>query len=140
MTEPTMEEKFQFNAELVIRTMREQAGMELAYDGKSVAWIEAYIECHRKELDRKTIDGLVGMFGSFLGECLRRHYGGRWVEANGYWGIEFSAGNVAFPFAKVGKQFDNGLGDSIKSFHDLIPILFKLGIPPDRAGGCAENL
>ena len=42
----------------------------------------------------------------------------------GVWGVAFNEENIAFPFAKVAKQIDNGLEDGIASFFKLIPTIF----------------
>jgi hypothetical protein len=65
------------------------------------------------------------VFGSFLGECIVRCYGGTWKQHDGVWCVAFDEKNVAFPFAKVAKQMDNGLEDGIASYFDVIPIVFK---------------
>jgi len=39
--------------------------------------------------------------------------------------VAFDGKNRVYPFAKVSKQFENGLEDSVYSFYTVIPI-FKL--------------
>ena len=133
-------EKIQANAELVIRIMREDGDVELKYDQASVKWIDEFIERHRKNFDQHATNHLVSILGSFVGECLRREYGGEWKEVNGQWGILFNPPNVAFPFAKIAKQFANGHegGDSIYSFYKMTPHIMKLkpsaNTSPDNQG------
>jgi len=45
-------------------------------------------------------------------------------DEKGSVGIKFNDKNIVYPFAKVSKQFENGLGDSIFSFYCIIPKLF----------------
>ncbi|MEK7858769.1 MAG: hypothetical protein AAB320_06460 [Elusimicrobiota bacterium] len=125
MAEPTMPEKFAHNAELAIKTISEQCGVTLGYDEKSVVWLDGYIERLRGGIDPEFKDSLVGVFGSYLGECIRRRFGGRWDETDGRWAIRFDEKNAAFPFAKVFKQFENGPTDSIAAFYRAIPAFFK---------------
>jgi hypothetical protein len=40
--------------------------------------------------------------------------------------IVFDDNNKSYPFAKVSKQFENGLEDSVYSFYSIIPTIFKL--------------
>ena len=40
--------------------------------------------------------------------------------------VKFDEKNIAYPFAKVEKQFENGLGDSIHSFYTVIPTFFGI--------------
>jgi hypothetical protein len=105
-------------------------GAKFEYDRKSVTWVEEFIEQQRlrKDITADDIEGLVEVIGAYLGECVIHTYGGAWREHNGTWGVFFNDSNAAFPFSKVRKQFDNGVGggDSILSFFDVIPqVLLK---------------
>lgn len=117
MQQPSPEQQIQYNADLVVQIMHEQLGVTLAYDERAVAWLDAYIEQQRLTLASETIDHLVDRFGAFLGECVRRQFGGAWGQINGQWAIVFDAQNGVFPFAKVRKQFIHGSSDSIESFY-----------------------
>jgi len=119
-------EKIQANAELVIQIMREKVGVELSYDEESVKWIDGYIERNRASLAPATRDQIISVLGSFLGECIRRRFGGEWREVDGRWGIAFGPRTFVFPFAKVAKQFENGRdgGDSIYSLYSTVGPLF----------------
>ena len=69
---------------------------------------------------------LISVFGSFLGECIVRCYGGAWKQhESGVWCVAFNEDNIAFPFAKVAKQIDYGLEDGIASFFNVTPTIFK---------------
>jgi hypothetical protein len=75
---------------------------------------------------------LISVFGSFLGECIVRCYGGEWTtDADGNWSVRIGE-NFAFPFNKVSKQIDNGVEDGIGSFFRAVPLVLKGGvnIPP----------
>ncbi len=119
--------KIQANAKLAIETLSGPAGFPLAYDEKSLAWVDGYIERVRLQADQGMKNSLISVLGSFLGECVRWCYGGRWVNDDGQWGIAFDERNCAFPFSKVYKQFENGRagGDSIVVFFRVIPTVFK---------------
>ena len=127
----TSQEAIRENARLVIDTLGPLSGMEtrFGYNRESVRWAEGFIERQRLRPEVKADPAkMVQILGSFLGECFLHAYGGEWREADGTWGVFFDADNWAFPFAKVRKQFDNGLegGDSILSFFDLIgPVILK---------------
>ena len=77
---------------------------------------------------------LTSVFGSFLGECIIRCYGGAWKEHEvEVWCVAFNDEDMAFPFNKVAKQLDNGLVDGIASFFRAVPIIFEdlsLAKPP----------
>jgi hypothetical protein len=127
-----MEEDIKANAELVVEQLRPLSGIDFGYTQESVEWLEGYIERLRNsgefESDR-TKNKLTSVFGSFLGECIVRCYGGTWRQHEaGIWCVAFNDDNIAFPFAKVAKQIDNGLEDSIASFFTVLPIMIK-GLP-----------
>ena len=124
-----MEEDIRDNAELVVQQLRPLSGIDFGYTKESVEWLEAYIERLRESGEFENVETktkLTSVFGSFLGECLVRCYGGKWkFHEAGAWCVAFKNGQMAFPFAKVAKQLDNGLGDSIASFFNVIPIILE---------------
>ena len=133
-----MEKQIRANAEMVIEQMRPVSGIEFGYTQESVKWLEGYIERQRTSrgfADQEEKNTLVSVFGSFLGECIVRCYGGAWRQHDGVWCVGFDEKNVAFPFAKVAKQMDNGLEDGIASFFTIIPLVFKdhVGAAPSIA-------
>jgi hypothetical protein len=122
-----MEEDIRANAELVAEQARSVSGIDFGYTSESVKWLEGYIERLRSSgvfADVENRKKLTSVFGSFLGECIVRCYGGVWAEREGVWCVAFDDNNSAFPFAKVAKQIDNGLEDGIANFFDIIPIVF----------------
>jgi hypothetical protein len=119
-------EQIRQNAELVIKQMSQVSGFAFGYDTQSVAWLDGYIERQRVRVDTtpELVDGLINVFGSYLGECVIKCYGGTWENEAGQWRVVFDDANAVYPFAKVRKQFQNGAGDSIKSFFEVIPVIF----------------
>jgi hypothetical protein len=125
-----MDQTIRANAELVVQKLRSLSGIDFGYTQESVKWLEGYIERLRNSgefEDAETKTKLVSVFGSFLGECIVRCYGGKWKKHReaGVWCVAFSDKDMAFPFAKVARQMDNGLEDGIGSFFSVIPTLFK---------------
>ena len=130
-----MEEHIRANAEIVIEMLRPLSGIDFGYTQESVEWLQGYIERQRTSggFDNQEVkDKLISVFGSFLGECIVRCYGGKWRQRDGVWCIEFDEKNVAFPFGKVQKQMENGLEDGIASFFTVIPLVFKLKTPIEK--------
>ena len=122
-----MEEQIKELAQDFTSTVSNMLGKNLRYDRASVEWLSGYIERVRPTLDEVSTEGLTQSIGAFLGECIIANYGGEWRESEGTWGIFFSESNdrsAAFPFNKVRKQLLYGLGDSILSFYDVIPVVF----------------
>jgi hypothetical protein len=131
-----MEDKIRINAELVIKQLGPLSGLEFGYNAESITWIDGFIERQRccPDIAKNTIDGLISTLGSFLGECIIRCFGGHWQNSDGEWCVCFDDGNMVFPFNKVKKQFLNGREDSIKSFFELIPVMFMQHIQnPDQS-------
>jgi hypothetical protein len=125
--------RFRANAEMVIQELRPISGMAFGYTKDSVEWLEGYIERLRLSGafdNEETKDKLAGMFGSFLGECIRECYGGNWGWHDGFRCISFNEGNTIFPISKAGKQMDNGLEDGIGSFFRGIAVLYSEHIRP----------
>ena len=106
--------------------MSQSSGFGFGYDAQSVAWLDGYIERQRArdEITQEMVDGLVNVFGSYIGECIINCYGGHWQNVDGQWRVSFDSANAAYPFAKVRKQFQNGSEDSVKSYFEMIPIVF----------------
>jgi len=105
-----------------------RAQLNLKYDGASVKFVEGFIERNKSHFENEENQGLINSLGSFLGQCIIKNYGGQWQRDNetGAIVVAFDDNNKAFPFAKVSKQFDNGLEDSIHSFYTVIPTVFKI--------------
>jgi len=98
---------------------------DFGFNAESVEWVEGFIERERSRRDLRNgvPEGLVNTIGSFLGECIVAATGGEWEWSDEQkdWGLRFESGSMAFPFAKVWKQFTNGVeaGDSIGSFYRI---------------------
>ncbi len=103
--------------------------LDLMYDAGSVQYLEQFIERQKTRFSEEESKGLINSCGAFLGQCIIENYGGKWVfDENGQVAISFDTKNMVYPFAKVSKQFANGLEDSIYSMYTIIPTVFKL--PP----------
>lgn len=122
-----MVDRIRANAELVVTVVAKQLGQSISYDLEGVRWLEGYLQRQHEQKDGSLHDGLVSTLGSFLGECIRRNYGGEWADWEGSWCVRFDEQNAVFPFAKVRKQLEFGAEDSVLSFYKVIPVMFKLG-------------
>lgn len=113
---------------MVVEQLRPLSDIDFGYTRESVEWLEGYIERLRNSGqfdDPQMKNRLTSVFGSFLGECVVRCYGGRWKQHDGVWCVAFDDDNSVFPFAKVAKQIEYGLEDGIASFFNVIPTIFK---------------
>jgi hypothetical protein len=110
------------NAAFAMREFGEASGTEFALDRESVAWVEGFIERMRLRYGEDGApSGIVSVIGSYLGEAIIAKTGGKWQSDDKGIGVAFASGDTAYPFAKVSKQFDQGLaaGESILSFYDI---------------------
>jgi len=96
----------------------------LDYNEESVAWADGFIERQRIRPEMQDGGGLAQVVGCFLGECIRKNFGGEWESTENGLAMTFNNGNSCFPLNKAQKHFANGDGDSILSFYQTIPILF----------------
>jgi hypothetical protein len=118
------------NAEAVIQELAHLTDFEFGYNRQSVVWLEGLIERMKKDGAFKGDgrDKLISAFGSYLGECVVHCYGGEWKRRHGAWAISFSEELYAFPYAAVGTQVDIGVAGGIRTFFDMLPIMFIGGI------------
>lgn len=121
----TNEEAIAANAELVKNTFEAQ---ELAFDERSVEWLDGYIERNRENWDDQGKKKLSNTLGAFLGECIRANFGGEWEMTENGLAITFDDGNGVFPFNKINKHITNGAEDSISSFYSSIAALRSVGL------------
>lgn len=111
--------------------MRPLSGLAFDYDADSVEWLDGYINRQhaREDIDEETVNGMVSVLGSYLGECIRHTYGGEWRASEYGWGIFFDATNAVYPISKTRKQFENGEEDSIYGFFKMIPAVYGANSP-----------
>ena len=110
------------NVDFAIAEFGKLTDVPFGLDKSSVEWVEGYIERMRRRMSEPPASGLVSVLGSFLGQAIIAATDGQWNEdpAHGI-GIKFASGDWCFPFAKVKKQFEEGLegGESILSFYNI---------------------
>ena len=111
------------DAKLVIEVMNEKEDVQLDFSADAISWLDTYIKQHHNTLseDDKTV--LCEKFGAFVGETIRRNYGGQWVQANeNNWMIVFDDQAKTEPFEMVSASLDRR--SSLTSLYQQIPELF----------------
>ncbi|MFZ2444834.1 MAG: hypothetical protein WAW37_00610 [Syntrophobacteraceae bacterium] len=122
--------KLRANAEFVIKQLKPLSGIDFGYNDESVAWLDGYINDLRKDaLPKETLVPLVGVLGSFLGECVIHRFGGTWQYVDGRFAVAFDDLNMVFPLTKVEKQFQDGPEESVLSFFTNIPLIYSRTSP-----------
>jgi len=119
---------------LIFWAQRGTPPADLRYQPDSLQWLEAYLENQRKKkggLDANTIETVVARCGVYLGECIRRSYGGEWVYVDGELAVQFSGSLAVFPLHAARKQFEHGLEESLLTLYRIVPQLMAqdLGAP-----------
>ncbi|MDE2855482.1 MAG: hypothetical protein OXN88_15020 [Chloroflexota bacterium] len=100
--------ELQEDAELVIEVLSEKEDIELDYSVDSISWLDGYIDEHRGKLDAGDKSVLREKLGAFLGESIRRNYGGRWVkDSDDSWKIVFDEDHQTSPFDIIGEHLDH---------------------------------
>jgi hypothetical protein len=125
MENPSAIAAIRANADLVVSIARDRLGQELSFDEEAERWLDGYIQRQHEGGDPASRDGLINTFGSLLGECIIRSYGGEWACVDGSWCLRCDEKNAVFPFAKVAKQLENGSADAVLGFFTIIPIVFR---------------
>jgi hypothetical protein len=102
--------------------------LNIEYNSDGVKFIEGFIERQKFNFSGRHQQGLMNSLAAFIGQAIIKNYGGYWCFETHYhtYCIAFDAQNKVYPFNKVKKQFRNGLNDSVSSFYNMIPVLFKL--------------
>ena len=115
--------ELQEDAKLVIDVMSEKEDVQLDFSADSISWLDTYINQHRNDLDDNDKHILREKFGAFVGETIRRNYGGEWVNTDDSdWTIAFDNKVQASPFKMVDEQLDNDA--SLARLYQRIPELF----------------
>ncbi len=101
--------------------------LKIDFDLDGVKFLEGFIERTKNQIPKDEWAGLINSCSAFLGQCIIECYGDKWVYENEDKPIiKFDDRNKVYPFSKVSKQFENGLGDSISSLFTLIPTIYKI--------------
>ena len=108
------------DAQLVIEVISDKEDVRLDFSADSILSLDTYIDRHRAKLNEGDKTVLREKFGAFLGETIRRHYGGQWVKGNGnHWMIAFGEQNLTSPFDMISDHLDNQT--SLTQFFQHIP-------------------
>jgi hypothetical protein len=104
-----------------------KSSLNIKYNDEGVKFLEGFIERNKTQIEIEDWYGLINSCGAFLGQSIIENYGGEWMqEENEQICIAFDEKNKVFPFSKVGKQFENGIEDSIYEMYTTLPKVFKI--------------
>ncbi len=131
------------NSSFAIEEFRSAAEKDIGLDAGSVAWVEGFVERARERYGASGApSGLVSVIGSYLGEAIIAETNGHWaVDDEGRIGVQFPNEDAVYPFAKVQKQFDDGVagGESILSFYTVAVSYLAIGALREPAATAGEG-
>ncbi len=86
------------NAQVFLQSLRDKYNVELDFDRSGAEWLDQFIQSRAETLEERTIAGLSDLTGCFLGECIIREYGGRWLDADQDGLVGLADGDIIDPF------------------------------------------
>jgi len=123
-TFPDLDAMMEAYAEAAVTVAREEFRQRLDYHAESMVAFEAVLSelSEKSELDH---DYEVRLWGSYLGEVLRRRYAGTWEMTQYPGGVAAVPavevrGSRLFPLMKVYRRITMGDAESIAAFFDMV--------------------
>jgi len=125
---PTIENMPAFAASAA-RAIKDIENHEVTYSPSDLAVVDKVIDDMRAEgMGSNDLAETLWSMGALVGEVMVHTNGGRWVdvlpEHAGLFGfpflIELPNGNTTNPLGKVFKRMDNGPGDAIVAFYEIL--------------------
>jgi hypothetical protein len=111
-------------AERAVMTAR-SFGVQLDYREESLEQLESVLDRLAKTPPSEGLEEACKMWGSYLGEVVRRRFGGEWTIET-YPGKQFATltlsvgGNKLFPTMKVHRRLSRGRDDNVWSFYTMV--------------------
>lgn len=151
MIEPTIADMMQAYAEDAIDVARERFGIHLDYSEASIEQVERILDRLHTSIPRDffsrwlkrgptpdEIDRVARMFGGYIGEVMRRRFGGEWTLDSSIFveptiTLAFSPTSMVFPPSKVYKRLIDGEGDAVTSYYQVIKLEFAKSSEADVA-------
>jgi hypothetical protein len=99
-----------------------QWSYSLDYSEESVTSLEKIIAEGWPDGGNSPLDTTIAMFGSYLGETIRKNMGGIWEHdaKMGYALKDVGGKATIFPFAKIAKRFKEGSDESLTFYYESI--------------------
>lgn len=138
MTSPTITDLMQAYAEDAVDLAQERFGIHLDYSEESIAHVEEILNQFHKRIPQgffkkllkrgpppEVVEQVAKMFGGYLGEVMRRHFGGEWMLDSGIDSeptitLAFPNESKVFPPGKVYKRLMNGEADGVPFYYHMV--------------------
>ena len=104
-------------------------GITLDWSESSIPKVERMLgqlhdEMARAKQPDDSIWTFAKMFGSYIGEVLRRHHGGEWgivrMGDQSFPGLQQSGGALCWPWGKARNRLVNGSEDDVSSYYSVL--------------------
>jgi hypothetical protein len=137
MSEPTIASMMNEFAHNAVGFAQDQYQINLDYSDESIQAVEKILDILHQELPRNesgeiseeasvqdTVDAICNMFGGYVGEVIRRQYGGEWkvetIMSDQPMVCLQVGGNYISPPAKVYKRLATGSGDDLWFYYQVV--------------------
>ena len=115
-------------AEVLVSLMHKSGEPDFDYNEESIEQISLWINHARKGSTDDESRQMAQLAAAFVGDCLCRLQGGRWISNEGETAVHLPNGIVCRPFIKAQKQLANGVSDSLIGFYRSTCVLGALTI------------
>jgi hypothetical protein len=115
-------------AEVLVQLMHKSGEQDFDYNEESIEQISRWIDYARSTVDHEETRQMAQLAAAFVGDCLCRLQGGRWISNEGETAVHLPNGIVCRPFIKAQKQLANGDADSLIGFYRSTCVLGTLTI------------
>lgn len=134
-------EMMQGSAADAVGAAQDRFGFVLDYSAASIESLEtvlANISASLDLSDKDIVEREVKIWGSYLGETVRRNFGGTWdlIQYPGYVAALPTlviAGSQLYPLMKVYRRLTIGESENVRKFYDLIRTKLHLAHPAEES-------
>ena len=113
-------------AELLVQLMHKSGETDFDYDEQSIEQISQWLNHARRAPDEPETRQMAQLAAAFVGDCLCRLQGGRWISKEGEIAVHLPNGILCHPFVKAQKHLANGDADSLIRFYRSTCVLGTL--------------
>ncbi|GAB3352576.1 hypothetical protein [Lysobacter tyrosinilyticus] len=148
---PSIDDLMSAYAEDAVDYCREKFSIVLDYSDESVEKVETVLASLHEQLPRgfmaklfrtgpspQVIDQLAKMLGAYVGEVMRRNWGGHWkIGSDAFPGemmctLELPGASDVWPHVKVGKRIVNGPEDNVRHYFRVLKQSFHCELARTR--------
>jgi hypothetical protein len=116
------------HAQIAVQGAKLQFGHLLDFSPESVKHVEEILGARyeafkesiaAKQVSEQALSAVINVWGSYLGEVFRRHYGGQWARGDNGPSLTIGQAKI-FPLSKVYKRLVEGPGDNVQFYFHAV--------------------